>query len=60
MTEHGTLAQRQAALVRALVAEGPVPTGFDAAAVVAAGAVCRHKRDAHARAGVQRRRWLRR
>ncbi|MBN3510519.1 hypothetical protein JYB55_16910 [Mycolicibacterium septicum] len=42
-----TLAQRQEALVRALVAGGPVPPGFDPAAVAAAGEVCRHKRDAH-------------
>lgn len=56
MTDSDTLAQRQAALVRALVADGPVPSGFDGAAVAAAGAVCRHKRDAHTRAGVQRRR----
>ncbi|WP_395309498.1 hypothetical protein V4U86_01260 [Mycobacterium sp. AMU20-3851] len=48
MTERATLAQRQEALVRALVAGGPVPPGFDPAAVVAAGEVCRHKRDAHA------------
>ncbi|GAB5901334.1 hypothetical protein OKHIL_71430 [Mycolicibacterium mageritense] len=42
-----TLAQRQEALVRALVAGGPVPPGFDPAAVAVAGEVCRHKRDAH-------------
>lgn len=55
MTE--TLAQRQEALVRALVAGGPVPPGFDPAAVAAAGEVCRHKRDAHAAAAGRRRRW---
>ncbi|MEX3653875.1 hypothetical protein [Mycolicibacterium fortuitum] len=52
-----TLAQRQAALVRALVAGGPVPAGFDPAAVAAAGEVCRHKRDAHSGATTRRRRW---
>ncbi|CRZ18800.1 hypothetical protein [Mycolicibacterium neworleansense] len=51
-----TLAQRQAALVRALVAGGTVPPGLDPAAVAAAGEVCRHKRDAHVDA-VRRRRW---
>lgn len=51
MTEHDELARRQEALVKALVAEGPVPEGFDAAAVAAAGIVCRHKRDAHAQSG---------
>lgn len=51
MTQHDTLAQRQEALVRALVAGGPVPAGFDPAAVASAGEVCRHKRDAHAHAG---------
>lgn len=56
MTERATLAQRQEALVRALVADGPVPAGFDPAAVAAAGQVCRHKRDAHS-AVVPRRRW---
>ncbi|OLP04169.1 hypothetical protein BVU76_00435 [Mycolicibacterium porcinum] len=55
MTE--TLAQRQEALVRALVAGGPVPPGFDPAAVAAAGEVCRHKRDAHAAAASRRPRW---
>lgn len=57
MSEHETLARRQEALVRALVAGGPVPPGFDAAAVAAAGEVCRHKRDAHAQAAVRRPRW---
>ncbi|MCV7201379.1 hypothetical protein B7435_13150 [Mycolicibacterium peregrinum] len=52
-----TLAQRQEALVRALVADGPVPPGFDPAAVAAAGEVCRHKRDAHSVATPRRRRW---
>lgn len=47
MTGRESLAQRQEALVRALVADGPVPTGFDPAAVGAAGKVCRHKRDGH-------------
>jgi hypothetical protein len=47
MTERDTLARRQEALVKALVAHGPVPEGFDPAAVAAAGIVCRHKRDAH-------------
>lgn len=51
MTEHDELARRQSALVKALVADGPVPPGFDAAAVAAAGTICRHKRDAHARSG---------
>ncbi|MFN6549577.1 hypothetical protein ACP6C7_03720 [Mycolicibacterium septicum] len=51
-----TLAQRQEALVRALVAGGPVPPGFDPAAVAAAGEVCRHKRDAHS-GNTTRRRW---
>ncbi|MCG7607509.1 MULTISPECIES: hypothetical protein [Mycobacterium] len=55
MTE--TLAQRQQALVRALVAGGPVPPGFDPAAVAAAGEVCRHKRDAHSGTATRRRRW---
>ncbi|OMB97303.1 hypothetical protein A5733_10715 [Mycobacterium sp. NS-7484] len=55
MTE--SLARRQEALVRALVAGGPVPAGFDPAAVAAAGEVCRHKRDAHAGAAPRRRRW---
>ncbi|WP_235654112.1 hypothetical protein [Mycolicibacterium houstonense] len=55
-----SLARRQEALVRALVAGGPVPDGFDPAAVAAAGEVCRHKRDAHAGAAAPRRRlWLR-
>lgn len=57
MTDSDTLAQRQAALVRALVAGAPVPPGFDAVAVAAAGAVCRHKRDAHARAEARQRGW---
>lgn len=52
-----TLAARQEALVRALVAGGPVPRGFDPAAVAAAGEVCRHKRDAHSGASTRRRRW---
>lgn len=43
-----SLRERQEALVRALVADGPVPEGFDPGEVAAAGAVCRHKRDAHA------------
>ncbi len=43
-----SLRERQEALVRALVADGPVPEGFDPDEVAAAGAVCRHKRDAHA------------
>ncbi|WP_081586099.1 hypothetical protein [Tsukamurella sp. 1534] len=43
-----TLREQQEALVRALVAGGPVPPGFDPDEVAAAGAVCRHKRDAHA------------
>ncbi|NMD54227.1 MULTISPECIES: hypothetical protein [Tsukamurella] len=43
-----SLRERQESLVRALVADGPVPEGFDPAEVAAAGAVCRHKRDAHA------------
>lgn len=61
MTSHGTLAQRQAALVRALVEGGPVPSGFDPAAIESAGEVCRHKRDAHATVGVSKRaRWFRR
>ncbi|MGV0738511.1 hypothetical protein ABQF35_16690 [Mycobacterium syngnathidarum] len=55
MTE--TLAQRQQALVRALVAGGPVPPGFDPAAVAAAGEVCRHKRHAHSGTAARRRRW---
>ncbi|QZH61009.1 MULTISPECIES: hypothetical protein [Mycolicibacterium] len=54
-----TLAQRQQALVRALVAGGPVPAGFDPAAVAAAGEVCRHKRDAHSSAVTRRHRWRR-
>ncbi|OBG85361.1 hypothetical protein A5699_24615 [Mycobacterium sp. E802] len=57
MTE--SLARRQEALVRALVAGGPVPAGFDPAAVAAAGEVCRHKRYAHAGAAPRRRRWRR-
>ncbi|WP_454792154.1 hypothetical protein [Mycolicibacterium lutetiense] len=52
-----TLAQRQEALVRALVADGPVPPGFDPAAIAAAGEVCRHKRDAHSGAAPRRRSW---
>ncbi|MFV8162317.1 hypothetical protein ACNQVK_09485 [Mycobacterium sp. 134] len=52
-----TLAQRQEALVRALVAGGPVPPGFDPAAVAAAGEVCRHKRDAHAGTTTRRSWW---
>lgn len=51
------LARRQEALVRALVAGGPVPPGFDPAAVAAAGEVCRHKRDAHAGAARGSDRW---
>ncbi|MCV7191638.1 hypothetical protein [Mycolicibacterium brumae] len=55
-----TLAQRQEALVRALVDGGPVPDGFDPAAIAAAGQVCRHKRDAHSAAATRRRRrWWR-
>lgn len=57
VTEHDALARRQEALVRALVAGGPVPDGFDPAAVAAAGEVCRHKRDAHSRTAVRRPRW---
>lgn len=55
-----SLRERQEALVRALVADGPVPDGFDPDEVAAAGAVCRHKRDAHAaHAQAPRRlRWL--
>ncbi|WP_166906482.1 hypothetical protein [Mycobacterium sp. DL440] len=52
-----SLAQRQEALVWALVANGPVPPGFDPAAVAAAGEVCRHKRDAHSVVAPRRRRW---
>ncbi|MGW4098725.1 hypothetical protein [Mycobacterium sp. NPDC004974] len=52
-----TLAQRQEALVRALVTGGPVPPGFDPTAVAAAGEVCRHKRDAHSGATPRPRRW---
>ncbi|MBU8809536.1 hypothetical protein KL953_11585 [Mycolicibacterium goodii] len=48
MTERDELARRQEALVKALVADGPLPDGFDPAAVAAAGVICRHKRDAHA------------
>lgn len=60
MTNRGNLARRQEALVRALVANGPVPPGFDPDAVAAAGAVCRHKREAHAHAlARRRRRWSR-
>lgn len=58
-----SLRERQEALVRALVDGGPVPDGFDPDEVAAAGAVCRHKRDAHAghaEAGHRRRRWPRR
>ncbi|AUN42998.1 Uncharacterised protein (plasmid) [Tsukamurella tyrosinosolvens] len=56
-----SLRERQEALVRALVADGPVPEGFDPDEVAAAGAVCRHKRDAHAAHAVpaHRRRWWR-
>ena len=57
MTERESLAQRQEALVRALVAGGPVPSGFDPAAVAAAGQVCRHKRDAYPE--VEKRSWWR-
>lgn len=55
-----SLRERQEALVRALVADGPVPEGFDPDEVAAAGTVCRHKRDAHAaHAGAPRRTgWL--
>ena len=60
MTERATLAQRQEALVRALVTGGPVPVGFDRAAVIAAGEVCRHKRDAHAAASGLAPKWPRR
>ncbi|MBS4099629.1 hypothetical protein [Tsukamurella paurometabola] len=57
-----SLRERQEALVRALVADGPVPEGFDPHEVAAAGAVCRHKRDAHAghAEDARRRRWWRR
>lgn len=51
MTGHDELARRQEALVKALVADGPVPGGFDPVAVAAAGIICRHKRDAHAQSG---------
>lgn len=57
MTGPGSLAQRQEALVRALVAGGPVPQGFDPQAVAAAGEVCRHKRDAHAGSVSRRSGW---
>ncbi|MEU6075327.1 hypothetical protein [Micromonospora sp. NPDC047074] len=40
----GGLAERQAALVAALVAGGPVPPGFDPAALAAAGAALLRKR----------------
>ena len=55
-----SLRERQEALVRALVADGPVPEGFDPDEVAAAGAVCRHKRDAHVAHAAQprRTRWL--
>ncbi|BDH57482.1 hypothetical protein [Tsukamurella sp. PLM1] len=49
-----SLRERQEALVGALVADGAVPDGFDPDEVAAAGAVCRHKRDAHAGHGVNR------
>ncbi|BDD82684.1 hypothetical protein TPB0596_24470 [Tsukamurella pulmonis] len=55
-----SLRERQEALVRALVEDGPVPHGFDADEIAAAGVVCRHKRDAHAGqegAADRRRRW---
>lgn len=57
-----SLRERQEALVRALVDGGPVPDGFDPDEVAAAGAVCRHKRDAHAGHAetAHRRRWWRR
>lgn len=57
-----SLRERQEALVRALVADGPVPEGFDPDEIAAAGAVCRHKRDAHGAAGTAHRRrgWTRR
>lgn len=58
-----SLRESQEALVRALVADGPVPEGFDPDEVAAAGEVCRHKRDAHAghaEAAHRRRRWRRR
>lgn len=57
-----SLRERQEALVRALVADGAVPDGFDPDEVAAAGAVCRHKRDAHAAhdaTGSERRPWNR-
>lgn len=57
MTREDTLADRQESLVRALVAGGPVPPGFDPAAVAAAGEVCRHKRDAHSGADAHEPRW---
>ncbi|WP_062979014.1 hypothetical protein [Nocardia flavorosea] len=45
MTEPGTgLAERQAALVRALVADGTVPPGFDPAAVQATAEALLRKR----------------
>ncbi|MFI7514135.1 hypothetical protein ACIBVK_11660 [Micromonospora echinofusca] len=40
----GDLAERQAALVAALVAGGPAPAGFDPAALAAAGAALLRKR----------------
>lgn len=40
----GDLAERQAALVAALVAGGPVPAGFDPAALAAAGTALLRKR----------------
>lgn len=42
--ETDALAERQAALVRALVAGGPVPDGFDTDSVVAAARALLHKR----------------
>ncbi|MFE9579366.1 hypothetical protein ACFYO1_23475 [Nocardia sp. NPDC006044] len=42
--ETDALAERQAALVRALVAGSPVPDGFDADAVAAAARALLHKR----------------
>ncbi|GGL38865.1 hypothetical protein [Nocardia jinanensis] len=44
MTDVPGLADRQAALVRALVAGAAVPPGFDRAAVCAAAHALRHKR----------------
>ncbi|MEU2037071.1 hypothetical protein [Nocardia niwae] len=42
--DHATLAERQAALVRALVAGAAIPAGFDVDAVAAAAEALLHKR----------------